>query len=170
ATGRPAAAASTTRETRLERLRLIDVHDRDIVFHRVHELARMTHQRLTRRLALLQRALALGAHQDFEQVGSQTHDAPLGAGGNPSRASAPGDFRHFGVTRTRRSRYTRAPSNVSMPCRAAVPMPLMPAPPVPMTSRFCESRSTCRVIRIYTGSVPSRNSSTSTATAYGTSS
>src|ERR1051326_7676255 len=106
----------------------------------------------------LERSLALGTHQDFQQVGGEAH------GTYPRRLSAASRRRHLGSTFTWRSRNTRVPSRASTLARAAWPRALMVRPPSPITMPFWLARSTYTTARIYTGSAPSRNSSISTAT------
>src|SRR5262245_42964553 len=57
-----------------EGLRLIDEHNGNVVFHGVHQAARVARQRL-RIGPVLQRPLALGADENLEQVGREAHDA-----------------------------------------------------------------------------------------------
>src|SRR3954471_23252829 len=69
----PARPASVARASRLERLCPLDEHDRDTVVHRVAQLAAMAHQLLEGRRAVLELALALGAHEESQQVWRQAH-------------------------------------------------------------------------------------------------
>src|SRR2546427_1336992 len=75
-TGGPADRHSTRAIGLLERLRLIDQHDRDVVLDREDQPARVADQLLGGRGgggAMLQGPLALGADEDLEQVGGQAH-------------------------------------------------------------------------------------------------
>src|SRR6266850_2152737 len=144
----------------LERLRLIDEHDGDVIFDGVDQPAGVAGERLRwRRGPILERPFALGADENVEEVGSEAHGAAY-----PRRFSAGSSRRHLGSTFTCRSRNTRWPSNASILARAAAPRALMVRPPSPMTIPFWLSRSTYSTARIYTGSAPSRNSSISHAT------
>src|SRR2546426_1968427 len=143
----------------LERLRLIDQHDGDVVLDRVDQPARVAHQLLGGRLAVLQWAFALGTDKDVEEVGREAHVRAY-----PKRCSDGPSRRHRGSTLTWRSRYTCWPTSVSILARAACPSALMVRPPSPMTMPFWLSRSTNRVARIYTGLADSRNSSIAHAT------
>src|SRR5437879_13130774 len=60
---------------RLEVLRLIDQHDGDVIFDGVDQAAGVTHQRFGGRGAMLEWAFALGADENLEQVGRETHPA-----------------------------------------------------------------------------------------------
>src|SRR5438309_3860175 len=62
-------------EVRLEVLRLIDQHDGDVVFDGVDQAAGVTHQRFGGRRAVLEWTFALGADENLEQVGRETHPA-----------------------------------------------------------------------------------------------
>src|SRR2546421_12325065 len=62
-------------EVRLEVLRLIDQHDGDVVFDGVDQAAGVTHQRFGGRGAMLEWGFALGAEENLEQVGRETHPA-----------------------------------------------------------------------------------------------
>src|SRR5689334_7047604 len=73
------AATTTARTTWLERRRLIDEHDRDVVAHRVGEAACRAHERRFL-LAVLERPLALRADQDRQQLWSETHRDFLSSG------------------------------------------------------------------------------------------
>src|SRR5881394_365162 len=148
-----------------ESLRLIDQHDRDVILDRVDEATGVARQRFGGGRAMLERPFALGADEDLEQIGRQTHDVAY-----PRRLSDGSWRRHLGRTFTCRSRKTRWPRRVSILARAAAPSALMARPPSPITMPFWLSRSTYTTARIYTGSAPSRNSSISQATLYGSSS
>src|SRR2546426_6577675 len=141
-----------------EMLRLIDQHDGNVVLDRVDQAAGMAYQLLPRRRAMLERALALGADENLQEVGRKAHPA------YPRRLSDGWWRRHFGNTLTCSSRNTRVSSNASILARAAGPSRLMVRPPSPITIPFWLSRSTHTTARIYTGLAPSRNSSISTAT------
>src|SRR5260370_42035942 len=86
-----------------ERLRLIDQHDGDVVLHGVAEAARVAHQLFGGRHAVLKRPLALGADEDREEVGRETHTA------YPRRLSDGSWRRHCGSTFTCSSRETYSP-------------------------------------------------------------
>src|SRR6266849_3845484 len=120
---------------RSERLRLIDQHDGDVVLHGVAEAARVAHQLFGGRHAVLERPLALGADQDREEVGRETHTA------YPRRLSDGSWRRHLGSTFTCSSRKTCAPSRASIFARAAWPSALIVRPPSPITMPFWLSRS-----------------------------
>src|SRR5437879_13542376 len=62
-------------EVRLEVLRLIDQHDGDVVLDGVDQAAGVTHQRFGGLRAVLEWAFALGADENLEQVGRETHPA-----------------------------------------------------------------------------------------------
>src|SRR5437867_2656470 len=141
-----------------EVLRLIDQHDGDVVFHRVDETAGVADELFPRCGAVLEGSLALGAHEDVEQVGREAHTA------YPRRLSDGSWRRHRGSTFTCSSRKTCWPSSVSIFARAAWPSALTVRPPCPITIPFWLPRSTYSTARIYTGSAASRNSSISTAT------
>src|SRR2546426_12666957 len=141
-----------------EALGLIDQHDGNVVLDRVDQAAGMAYQLLPRRGAMLERALALGADENLQEVGRKAHPA------YPRRLSDGWWRRHFGKPLTCSSRNTRVSSNASILARAAVPNRLMVRPPSPITIPFWLSRSTHTTARIYTGLAPSRNSSISTAT------
>src|SRR5438309_1031129 len=81
-----------------EALRLIDQHDRNVVFDGVDQPAGVAHQELGRSGAVLKRALALRAHEDPEQVGREAHTA------YPRRLSDGAWRRHLGRTLTWSSR------------------------------------------------------------------
>src|SRR5207247_521405 len=156
-TGGPADRHSARAIRPLERLRLIDQHDRDVVLDREDQPALVTHQLLGGRGgggAMLQGPLALGADEDIEQVGGEAHGRAY-----PRRWSDGASRRQRGSTFTWRSRYTGWPTSVSILVRAACPSALMVRPPSPTTMPFWLSRSTYRVARIYTGLADSRNSS-----------
>src|SRR6267154_2398334 len=121
-----------------EALRLIDQHDWDVVFDRIHQAAGVTGERFGGRIgAVLERAFAFRAHQNLQQVGGEAHEVAY-----PSRLSDTASRRHFGMTFTWRSRKTRWPSRASIFARAAAPRALMVRPPSPMTMPFWLSRST----------------------------
>src|SRR5579859_2554686 len=150
----------------LERFRLIDQHDGDVIFDRVNQPAMIADESFGRwTQSMLQGSLASWADEDLEEIGSEAHEVAY-----PSRFSAGSLRRHFGSTFTRKSRKTRCPRSASILARAAAPRALMVRPPSPMTMPFWLSRSTYNTARIYTGSAPSRNSSISAATLYGSSS
>src|SRR5207245_11110463 len=92
-------------EVRLEVLRLIDQHDGDVVFDGVDQAAGVTHQRFGGRRAVLEWTFALGADENLEQVGRETHPA------YPSRFRDASWRRHLGSTFACSSRNTRAPSS-----------------------------------------------------------
>src|SRR5256885_11100111 len=79
-------------EVRLEVLRLIDQHDGDVVFDGVDQAAVVTHQRFGGRRAVLEWTFALGADENLEQVGRETHPA------YPSRFRDASWRRHLGST------------------------------------------------------------------------
>src|SRR5205814_9583074 len=103
---------------RLEVLGLVDQQDGDVVFDRVDQAAGVTHQRFGGRRAVLERAFALGADENFEEVGSETHPA------YPRRLRDASWRRHLGSTLACSSRKTRTPSRASMfagaVCRSAL--------------------------------------------------
>src|SRR5690348_8806260 len=111
------------------------------------------------RLAVFQLTLALGADQDLKQLWGEGHD--ISDSGKPKRVRAVELLRQWGRTLTQQSRYTGSPMRASIRRRARAPMALSVWPPAPMTIRFCDSRSTNRFTRMYTGCSASRNSSTS---------
>src|SRR5207247_9372588 len=80
--------------------------------------------------AMLQGPLALGADEDFEQVGGEAHGRAY-----PRRWSDGASRRQRGSTFTWRSRYTVWPTSVSILVRAAFPsdlnVPLHSPTPVP---------------------------------------
>src|SRR6266699_4422366 len=117
-------------EVRLEVLRLIDQHDGDVVFDGVDQAAGVTHQRFGGRRAVLERAFALGADENFEEVGSETHPA------YPRRLRDESWRRHLGSTLACSSRNTRTPSRASILARAVCPIALIVRPPSPMTIPF----------------------------------
>src|SRR5207244_7633103 len=94
-------------EVRLEVLRLIDQHDGDVVFDGVDQAAGVTHQRFGGRRAVLEWAFALGADENLEQVGRETHPA------YPSRFRDASSRRHLGSTFARSSR--KPPAQRSTP-------------------------------------------------------
>src|SRR5881628_2078320 len=98
----------------LKRLRLIDQHDRDVIFDGVNQPAGMAGE-CFRVQTMLERPFAFRADEDFEEIRSETHEA------YPSRLSAGSLRRHFGSTLTCRSRNTRPPSSASILARAAAP-------------------------------------------------
>jgi hypothetical protein len=57
---------------KLERSRLIDQHDGDIIAHGVAKPALVTNENLFR-FTILELRLALGTHEDLEQTLRQTH-------------------------------------------------------------------------------------------------
>src|SRR5205809_2672745 len=122
-------------EVRLEVLRLIDQHDGDVVFDGVDQAAGVTHQRFGGRRAVLEWAFALGADENLEQVGRETHPA------YPSRFRDASWRRHLGSTFACSSRNTRAPSSTSIFPRAVCPIALMVRPPSPITIPFWLARS-----------------------------
>src|SRR5256712_12455364 len=154
ATARPAVRPS---DRPSERFRLIDQHDGNVVFDGVDQTASMTGERL-RIGAMLERSFALRADENLEQVGREAHEVAY-----PSRLRDGSSRRHLGSTFTCRSRKTRWPSSASILARAAAPRALMVRPPSPMTIPFWLSRSTYSTARIYPGSAPSPNPSTSQA-------
>src|SRR5438876_731847 len=122
----------------LKRLRLIDEHDRDVIFDRVDQPAGLTGERLGGGIGpMLERSLALGTDENLEQVGGEAHEVAY-----PSRLRDGSSRRHLGSTFTCRSRKTRWPSSASILARAAAPRALMVRPPSPMTIPFWLSRST----------------------------
>src|SRR5207302_7511466 len=145
--------------------RLIDKHDGDVVLDGVDQPAGVAHERFGWLDAMLERPLAFRADENLEQVGGETHEAAY-----PRRLREGASRRHLGSTFTCKSRKTRWSRSVSIFARAAAPRALMVRPPSPMTIPFWLSRSTYSTARIYTGSAPSRNSSISQATLYGSSS
>src|SRR6266850_2025005 len=155
ATVRPAVRPS---DRPSEAFRLIDQHDRNVVFDGIDQAAGVTGERF-RIGAMLELALAFRADEYREQVGGEAHEVAY-----PSRLRDGASRRHFGRTFTCRSRNTRWPSSTSILARAAAPRALMVRPASPMTIPFWLSRSTYSTARIYTGSAPSRNSSISHAT------
>src|SRR5947207_9469026 len=74
--------------------RLIDQHDRDVIFDGVDQPTGVAYERF-RVFAVLERTLALGADEDFEQIGSETHEAAY-----PRRLRDASSRRHFGSTFT----------------------------------------------------------------------
>src|SRR5690242_8476884 len=75
ASSTPASTGPPARQPQpSERLRLIDQHDRNVVFHGIAQAAGVAHQFLGRAGAVLQRAFALGTHEQLQQVGRETHD------------------------------------------------------------------------------------------------
>src|SRR6266853_3465274 len=153
-----------TARSALEVRRLIDQHDGNVVVHPVDQAADVAYEGFAGGGAVFERPLALRTHQDLQQLGSKAHPA------YPRRLSDGSWRRHLGITFTCSSRKTRSPSSGSILARAAVPNVLMVRPPSPITMPFWLSRSTYTTARIYTGLAPSRNSSISTATLYGSSS
>src|SRR5919206_325801 len=76
--GNPVSSAGQAAASRLQRRRLIDQHDRDVVAHRVADAARVTHERRLSR-SIFQVALAPGAHEDCEELLRERHrDPPCG--------------------------------------------------------------------------------------------
>src|SRR5690242_9931595 len=121
---------------RLEVSRLVDQHDGDVVLDGVDQAAGVTHQRLLRRGAVLERSLALRADENLEEIGRDAH------GAYPRRLSAAARRRHLGRTLVCSSRNTRPPTRVSIFTRAAWPSALMVRPPAPITMPFWLARST----------------------------
>src|SRR5688572_8234791 len=92
--------------------------------------------------------------------------------GNPSESSVRSSSRQPSLTFTCRSRNTLASKKASSSFRAAVPMALIRAPPLPTRIGFCDSRST-RIVqysRIKPLASGSSNLSTTTAVESGSSS
>src|SRR3989442_2221921 len=118
-----------------EGLRLIDQHDGDVVFDGIAEATRVTDQLFGGRGAVLQRSLALGADEDREEVGRETHTT------YPRRLSDGSWRRHLGSTFTCSSRKTCWSSRASILARAAWPSALIVRPPSPITMPFWLSRS-----------------------------
>src|SRR6266702_4074932 len=130
--GGRAVRSSATARTRppSEVLRFIDQHDGNVVFDRVDKAAGAAHQLFARRGAMFERPLALGADEDFQQVGRKAHPA------YPRRLSESWSRRHFGHTLTCSSRNTWVSSRASILRRAAVPSAWMVRPPSPITMPF----------------------------------
>src|SRR5438045_4314383 len=63
---------ASPRASRLQRLRLVHQHDGDVVLDAVHQLASLADDLLLV-VAKLQLALALGASEDFPQLGGDRH-------------------------------------------------------------------------------------------------
>src|SRR2546422_4617957 len=82
------------------------------------------------------RSLALGADENFEEVGRETHPA------YPRRLRDASWRRHLGSTFACSSRNTRAPSRASIFPRAVCPIALIVRPPSPITIPFWLVRST----------------------------
>src|SRR3989475_13287927 len=116
--------------------RLIDQHDRDIVFDGVDEAAGVAHEHFLGCRAVFQRSLALRADENLEEVRREAHPA------YPRRLSDGEWRRHLGSTLTRNSRNTGSPSSASILPRAAWPSDLIVRPPAPITMPFWLSRST----------------------------
>src|SRR5919198_6536717 len=116
--------------------RLIDEHDGDVVFDGIAQTAGVAHQGFGGCGAVLQRSLALRAHEDVEQLGREAHPA------YPRRLSAGASRRHLGSTLTRNSRNTGSPSRASILARAAWPSALIVRPAAPITIPFWLARST----------------------------
>src|SRR5262245_44687546 len=131
-----ASSPAAHRAVRLEAARLIDQHDRDVVLDRIREAARVTHELLVGRRAVLERPFALGANQQCAQLWSETHVR------YPRRFRVGAWRRQRGNTLTCRSRKIRLPTRDSILARAAVPSALMASPPAPITMPFWLSRST----------------------------
>src|SRR3990172_1211363 len=74
ARGRVRPRPATIRAS-LERLRLINEHDRDIVLDRVDEAAGVAGELFLGLGVVFEVALALGADEDFKQVGRQAHSS-----------------------------------------------------------------------------------------------
>src|SRR3977135_3719841 len=121
---------------RSEAFRLIDEHDRNVVFDGVDQTAGETGERFGIG-AMLERPFALRANENLEQIGGKAHEVAY-----PSRLREDSSRRHLGRTFTCRSRNTRWPSSASILARAAAPRALMVRPPSPMTIPFWLSRST----------------------------
>src|SRR5439155_4304929 len=102
-----------------EVFRLIDQHDRDVVFDRVNQAAGVADELFLRRGAVLQRPLAFGADEDLQEVGRETHPA------YPRRLSDVAWRRQRGSTLTCRSRYTLPSSSAVIMARAAAPSALI---------------------------------------------
>src|SRR3989454_11661189 len=116
--------------------RLIDQHDRDIVFDGVVEAAGVAHEHFLGCRAVFQWSLALGAEKNRGEGGREAHPA------YPRRLSDGAWRRHLGSTLTRNSRNTGSPSSASILPRAAWPSVLIVRPPAPITMPFWLSRST----------------------------
>src|SRR5215208_4761 len=137
-----AAAATAARSPdALDRRRLIDQHDRDVIANGVAKPARATDEA---RFALLvfQLALALGADEDRQELGGQRHLALSPGSRKPKRRSADALRRQLGRTFTQRSRYTGAPTSSSTFTRAERPISRSRAPLLPIRIPFWLSRST----------------------------
>src|SRR5437660_2802320 len=131
------ATASGRKGTPLERLRLIDQHDRDVVVDGVDQATRVTHEGFRRRRrAVLERAFALRADEDLEEFGGEAHAT------YPRRVSDGLWRRQRGRTLTCSSRKTLSPMRASIFSRAARPIALIIRPPAPMTMPCWLSRST----------------------------
>src|SRR5256885_9184546 len=107
-----------------------------VVLDGVDRAAGVPHQRLGGRRGVLEWAFALGADENLEQVGRETHPA------YPSRFRDASWRRHLGSTFACSSRNTRAPSSTSLFPRAGCPIALMVRPPSPITIPFWLARST----------------------------
>jgi hypothetical protein len=68
----PAPPARRLATAKLERSRLIDQHDGNVVAHSVAEPARVADENLLR-FTIFERRLALGTYEDFEQAFRQAH-------------------------------------------------------------------------------------------------
>ena len=149
--------------------RLVEQHDRDVVAHGIAKLAVVAEQRGVL-LTVLERALALGAHEDGEQLGERLMRRDRRGGDSRSAAARCRSCASWEepspTSRDRRRRQRTFRSWL----RAARPMSRIRWPPAPIRMRFWLSRSTYRTVRMYSGALPSRNSSTTQARLYGTSS
>jgi hypothetical protein len=68
----PAPPARRVATAKLERSRLIDQHDWDVIAHSVAKPALVADENLFR-FAIFELRLALGTHEDFEQTFRQAH-------------------------------------------------------------------------------------------------
>src|SRR6185503_14588746 len=110
------SAAAIRRQSELRGL--IDQHDGNVVFDRIDQAALVADEFFLRCLLVLQCALALRAHEDFQEFNGQAHIRSLEGVGKPNRARIVGFERHLGKTLTRSSRYTGRPSSPSIRLRA----------------------------------------------------
>src|SRR5215212_102142 len=125
------SAAMTQGRRTLERRRLIDQHDRDVIAYRIPEGARVTNE--TRfSFTIFEIALAPGANEDLEKLCVNAHLRSSFAWEYPNRSSADVLFRQFGSTLIHKSRYTLSPTNASIFFRDACPTSRMRAPLAPM--------------------------------------
>src|SRR2546426_2206146 len=114
-------------------------------------------------------ALAQGERSDHDR--GRFSERHQDVSRNPNSRSARSSRRQCRRTSTVDSRNTLMPKNDSRSRRASLPIRFSIAPPLPMRIPFCDSCSTKTVARMYrhAGFSRSVNSSTRTATAYGTS-